>query len=206
MEKIKINEIFWSTQGEGLRKGISSIFLRLAGCSMGCSYCDSKSAWHDGEYLLEKEIVNKIEILNKKFPGSQVVITGGEPLEQNIDGLVNKLKDIGFYTSVETNGAHYSDIEFNWWAVSPKDVNDFGIHDNLWEKVSEIKLIVNRNLNLEIVKLISEKKGDIPIFLQPQFPDPERFSTTFNFYEKCIKGGLKNIRLGIQMHRSFSIR
>lgn len=206
MEKIKINELFWSTQGEGLRKGVSSIFVRLAGCSLKCGYCDSKSAWQDGEYLSEREIINKIEVLEKSYPGSQVVITGGEPLEQNIGGLVSRLKDTGLYTAVETNGVHYSDIEFDWWAVSPKDVNDFGINDGLWGKISEIKLVVNSNLKLEIVRLMSEKRGDIPIFLQPQFPDPERFNTTFGFYEKCIKDGLNNVMLGIQMHRSFSVR
>jgi len=206
MEKIKVNEIFWSAQGEGVRKGISSIFLRLAGCSLGCSYCDSKSAWHIGEYFTHKEIIEKIEQLEKTYPRSQVVITGGEPLEQQIDKLVGMLKGRGLFVAVETNGNHFRNIPFDWWAVSPKDINDFKINDKLRKKISEIKLIVNDNLSFDIIKFISEKDAEIPVFLQPQFPDKDRFTKTFELFELCIKRGIKNVRLGVQMHRSFNIK
>ena len=206
MEKIKINEIFWSAQGEGARKGISSIFLRLTGCSLGCSYCDSKSAWHTGEYFTHVEIIDKIGQLGESYPLSQVVITGGEPLEQQIEGLVDMLKDKGLFVAVETNGNHFRNIPFDWWAVSPKDINDFRINDKLWKKISEIKLIVNDNLNIDIVRSISEKNVKVPVFLQPQFPDHNRFKVTFELFEKCIRSGINNVRLGVQMHRSFNIR
>ncbi len=206
MEKIKVNEIFWSAQGEGARKGISSIFLRLTGCSLGCSYCDSKSAWHTGEYFTHGEIIDKIGQLGESYPRSQVVITGGEPLEQQIDGLVDMLKDKGLFVAVETNGNHFRNIPFDWWAVSPKDINDFMINAKLWKKISEIKLIVNDNLNIDIVRSISEKNLKVPVFLQPQFPDHNRFKVTFELFEKCVRGGINNVRLGVQMHRSFNIR
>lgn len=206
MEKLKVNEIFWSAQGEGTRKGISSIFLRLAGCSLGCSYCDSKSAWHIGEYFSHKEVVDKIQKIEEKYPLSQVVITGGEPLEQQIDNLVVMLKDKGLFVAIETNGNYYRNIPFDWWAVSPKDINDFRINDKLWKKISEIKLIVNENLNFDIVRSISKKDTKTPVFLQPQFPDQNRFEKTFKLFEECISGGISNVRLGVQMHRSFNIR
>ena len=206
MEKIKVNEIFWSAQGEGARKGISSIFLRLTGCSLGCSYCDSKSTWFEGENLTEADILGRIEKFTDHYPQSQVVITGGEPLEQNIEGLVDSLKEMGFFVAVETNGNHFRNIPFDWWAVSPKDINDFTIDDKLWKKISEIKLIVNDNLNIDIVRSISEKNVKVPVFLQPQFPDHNRFKVTFELFEKCIRSGINNVRLGVQMHRSFNIR
>jgi len=206
LEKLKVNELFWSAQGEGTHTGIPSIFLRLTGCSLGCSYCDSKSAWHDGDYLAIESIIKRIMELRDIYPGSQVVITGGEPLEQNIDTLVRTLKEIGFFIALETNGDHYRNIPIDWWAVSPKDVNDFRIHERLWDRISEIKLIVNDNLSFDIIKIISKKRMDIPVFLQPQFPDPGRFESTYNLYDECIRRGLGNVRLGIQMHRNYGIR
>ncbi len=206
MEGIKINEIFWSAQGEGVRKGISSIFVRLAGCSLGCTYCDSKSAWHTGDYFTTEKIISMIEQFEKSYPQSQVVITGGEPLEQQIEELVSLLKEKGLFVAIETNGNHFKDIPIDWWTVSPKDVSDFRIDDKLRMKISEIKLVVNDNLNFEVIRSISGKNINTPIFLQPQFPDPDRFEVTFKLFEKCIRGGFSNVRLGVQMHRSFNIK
>jgi len=206
MNRLNVNEIFWSAQGEGVRKGISSIFIRLSGCSLGCSYCDSEGARFEGEYSGVDEIIFRIKSEMRKYPSSQIVITGGEPLEQDISFLVNRLKDDNLYIAIETNGIHFQDLEIDWWAVSPKDINGFKINDSLWRKISEIKLLVNDNLYIKHIRAIVKKKEGIPIFLQPQFPEKDRFQKTFGFYEMCIREGLENVRLGTQMHRNFGIR
>ncbi len=205
MSKNKVNEIFWSIQGEGARAGISSVFLRLSGCSLGCHYCDSKSAWENGEFLDTSEIIKRIVKLYKKYPASQVVITGGEPFEQNIENIVGELKKRDIFIAVETNGIHFSNLPIDWWTVSPKDVNGFAINDSVREKISEIKLIVNENLKIKTVEDYAAK-NEFPVFLQPQHPDIDRYEKTFSFFEKCSKKGIKNVRLGIQMHRIFKIR
>lgn len=203
---LKVNEIFWSAQGEGLFAGSSSVFIRLSGCSLGCSYCDTKEAWESGYYLTEDEIVSSVGKLVSEYPESRIVITGGEPLEQEIEGLVKKLNHLKYKMAVETNGLHYRQMDLDWWTVSPKDRADFLIRKELWDYISEIKLIVNTNLKLETVKRIAGRKKDIPVFLQPQHPDADRYSATFGLYGACIREGLSNVRLGFQMHRLYSIR
>ena len=99
---LKINEIFWSFQGEGSRVGVPSIFLRFAGCSAQCPYCDSKDSWKidGGASLSIKEILSEIEKYKKKYPQSQVVITGGEPLEQELSEITTALKKKKHFLSI----------------------------------------------------------------------------------------------------------
>ena len=206
MNKIKINEIFWSAQGEGFRKGYPSIFIRVTGCSLRCDYCDSKNSWEEGKFLTENEILSEVEKLMGKYPGSQVVFTGGEPLEHKIDSVAEKLKNAGYYLAVETSGIFNSDIKFNWWTVSPKDKNNFKIDKGIQGKISEIKLIVNKNLNTNAIKKITDGLESVPVYLQPQFPYPYRYKKTFELFEACIREGIGNVRVGDQMHRHFDIR
>ncbi|MEN8221868.1 MAG: 7-carboxy-7-deazaguanine synthase QueE [Acidobacteriota bacterium] len=206
MNKIKVNELFWSAQGEGARKGCPSIFVRLTGCSLKCEYCDSKSSWEEGDLFTEDEIVSKIERLMGKYPGSQVVFTGGEPLEHKIDGVTERLINKGYFLAVETSGIYNSGIKFDWWTVSPKDVSGFIIKEGLRKKISELKLIVNKNLDINRIKIITAGLENVPVYLQPQFPDADRYIKTFELFEACIKNGIGNIRIGDQMHRQYDIR
>ncbi len=105
MSNILINEVFYSIQGEGKSLGKPSIFLRLGGCNLKCSWCDSKYTWHpnfiDNKQSDLKSLINEI----KKYPCKHLVITGGEPLlQQNrIKALLNELKD--YTAEIETNGS-----------------------------------------------------------------------------------------------------
>ena len=82
----KINEIFWSAQGEGLNLGISSIFIRMAGCSLRCPYCDTRGAWLAGSEMSAAGIAAAVDELQAATPGARLVISGGEPLEQDLAG------------------------------------------------------------------------------------------------------------------------
>ena len=75
----KIKEIFWSFQGEGLRAGVRSIFLRLAGCRVQCPYCDTRGTWDPGagKWMPVEDILVEVDRLAQQYPSSQVVITGG---------------------------------------------------------------------------------------------------------------------------------
>ena len=82
---MKINEIFYSIQGEGIQSGLPTIFIRLTGCNLRCSYCDTKYAYIKGKHLSIDEISLKL----KEFPCNTVCITGGEPLlHENILELI----------------------------------------------------------------------------------------------------------------------
>ena len=102
MASLNVVEIFHSIEGEGIRTGMPVTFIRLAGCNLRCSYCDTCYAQKatDGQLMSIDDIVNKV-----KF--SSVTITGGEPLlhEKPVIELINKLNSTGHYVNIETNGS-----------------------------------------------------------------------------------------------------
>ncbi|MCU0288373.1 MAG: 7-carboxy-7-deazaguanine synthase QueE [Acidobacteria bacterium] len=202
---MRINEIFWSFQGEGLRVGVPSIFLRLAGCRVKCLYCDTKDAWEHGTWMSQIEILAAITKLKKKYPESQVVITGGEPLEQDLGDLVSALKTDNYFLAIETSGMEYADLAIDWWTVSPKDVSNYTINKNLYKRMNEVKLIVNENLTLDVIKTIRAVGDYFTIFLQPNSNDAHRYDHTFHLFEQCQLAGLTNIRPGIQLHKVYQV-
>lgn len=153
-----------------------------------------------------EQIVREIEKYRKRFPRSQVVITGGEPLEQDLSELVGRLKQQQLFLCIETNGIYVQSLDIDWWTVSPKDVADFYIASDLKEKINEVKLVVNKNLTGEIVKNIRAIGDDFPIFLQPDFFDRNRYLNTFSLFTECQEKGITNLRLGIQMHRVLGVK
>lgn len=201
-----IHELFWSVQGEGSRSGYPSIFVRTTGCTLQCPYCDTPDSWKSGTRMETEQIVSEIEKYRNRFPRSQVVITGGEPLEQDLSGMINLLKKKKTFLCIETNGIYFQPLDIDWWTVSPKDVADFYIAADLKEKINEVKLIVNENLTSEIVKNIRAIGDGFPIFLQPDFFDQSRYQNTFSLFSECQREGIANLRLGLQMHRVLGVK
>ena len=97
---LKVNEIFSSVQGEGPHAGEASIFIRLTGCNLKCTWCDSKYSWEEGKEISVSEIIERVKL----FPTMNIVITGGEPLLWNLDMLVDELIKEDFDVYIETNG------------------------------------------------------------------------------------------------------
>lgn len=101
-ERLRINEIFHSLQGEADSVGFRTVFVRLTGCPLRCRYCDTEYAfhagdWHDLDWILESV---------RQFDATHVCVTGGEPLAQpNCLVLLERLCDAGFKVSLETSGA-----------------------------------------------------------------------------------------------------
>ncbi len=102
MSTLRITEIFYSLQGEAATIGLPTVFVRLTGCPLRCSYCDSEYAFHGGEYLSLEQIVQQVQSHNADY----VTITGGEPLAQkNVLELMRQLCQLGLNVSIETSGA-----------------------------------------------------------------------------------------------------
>ena len=100
---MKVNEIFYSLQGEGKTTGLPTVFIRLTGCNLRCSYCDTKYAYYKGKELETTEIIEKIEKYNCK----NVCITGGEPLlQKDIAEFTEKIKKLGYLIKIDTNGTY----------------------------------------------------------------------------------------------------
>jgi 7-carboxy-7-deazaguanine synthase len=101
-ERLRINEIFHSLQGEADCVGFPTVFVRLTGCPLRCQYCDTEYAFHSGEWFDLDAILTKV----REFKARYVCVTGGEPLAQpNCLKLLERLCDAGFAVSLETSGA-----------------------------------------------------------------------------------------------------
>lgn len=101
-ERLRINEIFHSLQGEADAVGYPTVFVRLTGCPLRCQYCDTEYAFHEGHWLDLDAILDKV----RSFNTPHVCVTGGEPLAQpNCRTLLARLCEDGFMVSLETSGA-----------------------------------------------------------------------------------------------------
>lgn len=115
---MKINEIFYSLQGEGHFTGTPAVFLRFSGCNQRCSFCDTRHSAF--EEMTEEVIVSQVSA----YPARHIVITGGEPALQVTPLLTRLLHDAGFFIQMETNGSvRLKDgVEVDWITCSPKEL------------------------------------------------------------------------------------
>lgn len=112
---MKVNEIFYSLQGEGFYTGTAAVFVRLSGCNLRCPFCDT--AHTAGVEMSEAEIVATVS----QYPARLVVVTGGEPSLFLTESLVDGLHNLGKMVAVETNGTHPLPANIDWVTLSPKD-------------------------------------------------------------------------------------
>jgi len=101
-DTLRINEIFYSLQGEGKTVGLPTTFIRLTGCPLRCAYCDTEYAFYGGETKSIDDILQKVAQLGARY----INVTGGEPLAQKrVHDLMSQLCDAGYHVSLETSGA-----------------------------------------------------------------------------------------------------
>lgn len=118
-ERLPINELFYSLQGEGKLAGVPSTFVRTSGCNLRCWFCDSyHTSWEpSGDWTTVEEILGEIE----DHGANHVVLTGGEPLIHDASTeLLERLAETGYHTTVETNGTIVPDAPVDLASVSPK--------------------------------------------------------------------------------------
>ena len=115
MKKKKINEIFYSLQGEGFHSGVPSVFVRFSGCNLRCPFCDTQH--EDGLEMTEDEIFREVN----RYPANWVILTGGEPSLFIDTDFISKLKAAtGKKIAIETNGTRPLPEGIDWITVSPK--------------------------------------------------------------------------------------
>lgn len=129
----KINEIFYSVQGEGLHTGRPAHFIRFSGCNLHCPFCDTKH--EEGVMMTDEEILEKIN-----FGSNMVILTGGEPSLFIDEQFIRKLNNLGKYVCIETNGTHELPKGKFFVTLSPK-----------FEFVSKAELKVKRASELKVV-------------------------------------------------------
>lgn len=147
----KINEIFYSLQGEGYYTGTPAVFLRFSGCNRSCPFCDTDHA--SGSDMTASEIVSAI----CSYPSRHLVVTGGEPALQLDSDLLRAIKAQRFYVQIETNGSLPVPPEVDWITCSPKDAP--------WkiDRIDELKVVYLQQDVEEIARLLPAPHR----FLQP---------------------------------------
>jgi 7-carboxy-7-deazaguanine synthase len=164
--KVPLVEEFYTLQGEGYHTGHAAYFIRIGGCDVGCSWCDTKFSWDPALHPL----VDIADIAERaaQFPAASVVVTGGEPLMVNMDPLTGLLKEKGIETYLETSGAYRLTGIWDWICLSPKKnmppVGDIHL------KADELKVIIAEEPDLEWAVEHSGLVSDTcRLYLQPEW-------------------------------------
>ena len=126
----KINEIFYSLQGEGYHTGTAAVFIRFSGCNLKCSFCDTQH--EDGILMSDEDIVTEVS----KYPAATVILTGGEPSLWIDREFVDCLHQAGKYVCIETNGTRPLPDNIDWVTCSPKQGSRLKL-----KRMDEIKVV-----------------------------------------------------------------
>lgn len=198
---LRIAEVFASLQGEGARQGLPTIFVRLAGCNLRCSFCDTKRAWTQGRRVTVEAVAAEVLRLRNKSGASWVCLTGGEPLLQDVAPLVGRLRAEGFRIQVETNGRLGRKIPADWTTVSPKPPS-YAVHAIRRAAADEVKLVVSKELTYATIKRVRKMfPPSVPLRLQLESNGRRSLARALGFLERAAKDGLPDVRLGVQMHK-----
>ena len=210
MKKYTVKEIFYTLQGEGYNAGKAAIFCRFTGCNLWngkekdrkksiCSFCDTDFLGTDGalggQYSLEN-LVNKITKLWPQYKKNKfVVFTGGEPLLQLDQLLIDRLKNNNFKVAVETNGTILPPLRIDWICVSPKAKSNF-----ILKKANEIKVVYPQE-NLDPKKY--EKLNFDHFYIQPLYNKNLKENN-----KKAIEFILNNPswKLSVQSHKYIGVQ
>jgi len=195
---LPIAEEFSSIQGEGFHTGKASYFIRLGGCDVGCSWCDTKFTWNPK--MFPPVPVNEIIARAVKCAAGSVVITGGEPLTYPLDFLCNGLKKAGISIFLETSGSHPLSGQMDWICLSPKQ--NHPPLPELYPLADELKVIITGPLDMEWAEFNRRKvRPDCHLFLQPEWSRRESVLPHIVSYVKANPAW----RISLQTHKYINI-
>jgi 7-carboxy-7-deazaguanine synthase len=168
--KLPLVEEFYTIQGEGYHTGKAAYFIRIGGCDVGCSWCDTKFSWNPSLHPVvpAEQIVEHVVAQ----PAAAVVVTGGEPLMANMDYLTNILKKEGIETFLETSGAYPLSGTWDWICLSPK--KNAPPVEELFKKAHELKVIIASEEDLKWAIENGERvTPGCKLYLQPEWSQRE---------------------------------
>jgi organic radical activating enzyme len=149
-------ETFHSLQGEGLHTGRSAFFVRLAGCDVGCPWCDTKHSWPEAAHprLAVAELARQAQRAREQG-AAFLVVTGGEPLQHDLGPLCAALAACGLPLHLETSGAHPLSGRFDWLTLSPKRQRPPG--EDLLAACDELKVVVVEPADLAFAEAMAQR-------------------------------------------------
>ncbi|MEL6350248.1 MAG: 7-carboxy-7-deazaguanine synthase QueE [Cyanobacteria bacterium J06627_28] len=198
LQTLPVVETFHSVQGEGHWSGRSAFFIRLAGCDVGCPWCDTKHSWPVASHG-RREISALVSEAVAARP-FMVVITGGEPLMQDLSELTAALHHAGLRVHLETSGSHPLTGQFDWISLSPKLFKP--PLDEIYARVNELKVVIDQPSDFDWAE--SERQKVPPstvLLLQPQWTSELGQQHVFDYVLSHPEW-----RIGLQTHKYLGVR
>lgn len=200
---MKVNEIFYSLQGEGLLVGTPSIFLRTTGCNLRCTYCDTTYAYYKGTEMSISEILKQLKI----FSSTHVCITGGEPLlQKDLPTLLDRLQENHYRICLETNGSidikKYLEKQLLMISLDIKCPSSGSHKKMVMQNISsltrkdQIKFIIKNKVDYNYAKKILQRyTPPCAVFFQPVWgANPKKLAS-------WILDDALPVRLSLQLHK-----
>lgn len=196
--KYSIMEHFYTLQGEGFWAGNAAYFIRLAGCDVGCTWCDVKESWDSAKH--PSYSLSEIQTWLQSCPASIVVVTGGEPTLYDLEPLTTLIKSLGKRTHIETSGTNALTGDWDWVTFSPKRFKK--CLDSYYQISNELKVIIAHRNDFRWANEFKEKMtAGTLLYIQPEWESRKD-------YESLCVDFVKDEprwRLSLQTHKYLGI-
>lgn len=198
MQTLPVMESFYTLQGEGFHQGRAAYFIRLGGCDVGCFWCDVKDSWDAAKHPQQTIATIVAEAATK--PGRLAVITGGEPLMHQLDGLTSALQAHGFETNIETSGSHPLSGSWNWICLSPKKFKT--PLPEILPLANELKVVIYNKTDFNWAESYAGKVSpNCKLYLQPEWDKRQEITPLIIEYIKQHP----QWEISIQMHKYIDV-
>jgi len=203
LSTLPVVETFHSLQGEGLHSGRSAFFLRLAGCTVGCPWCDTKHSWPEAQHprLAVAELARQAQQA-RDHGAAFVVVTGGEPLQHNLAPLCEALSGVA-PLHLETSGVDPLSGHFDWITLSPKRHRP--PQPELLAACHELKVVVAEPADLAFAEtMVAEASRELNrphLLLQPAWDNPHGLAQAIAYVQAHPAW-----RLSLQSHKWLGVR
>jgi organic radical activating enzyme len=191
-------ELFYSLQGEGYHQGKAAFFIRLAGCDVGCVWCDVKDSWDASKHPVLS--VEEIAAAAVAHPSRIAIVTGGEPLLHQLDPLTTALRAAGFQTHIETSGSSPMSGSWDWVCLSPKKFKA-PLAESI-KAADELKVVVFNKSDFDWANsFVNDVNTDCKKYLQPEW---EKSDAMTPFVIEYIKSN-PSWELSAQLHKYIQV-
>lgn len=194
-----IMETFYSIQGEGFYQGHAAFFIRLAGCDVGCVWCDVKESWDANLHQMRSidEILAEIKLSQTEI----VIVTGGEPMMYDCLPLTKAIQEAGYKTNLETSGAYPISGQWDWICVSPKKFKA-PLTESL-ELANELKVVIFNQFDFDWAKKNAHHTStQCVLYLQPEWSKEKQMLPLMTDF---IQNN-PSWKLSLQIHKYMGVR
>ncbi len=177
--KLPVMEEFYTLQGEGANMGSAAYFMRIGGCDVGCSWCDSKESWNAD--LFPPVELDPIIERAAATAAKTVVVTGGEPSNYPLEYLTTELHKRGVKTMIETSGVSHLTGSWDWICLSPKQFSP--PLEETFPRANELKVIIQKPADFRWAEKNALKvDSNCLLYLQPEWSVANEMMETLTNY------------------------